>query len=122
MKLSKMFTKLVLVGCLFSAANSAQAWTYGCGFYAGSRQGVCLTMINSSEFGAVRQVAVRVTNASGERYNFGGSNWSLGRSDIRITYNLPSPKQVHTIAGSHCVQLTNYGSQCKNSSTYRYYL
>jgi hypothetical protein len=121
MQSSKMLKKLALIVALLSVASSAQAWTYGCGFTTSNRQGICLTRINPSEFGKIRQVAVRVTNASGQTYNYGGSNWSLGRSDIRIRYNLPMPKQVHAIAGSHCVQFSNYSHACKNSS-YRLFL
>lgn len=116
------FSKFLLFGAvLFIASQSAHAFTYGCGYYTGTRTAVCLTVLNSSEFGTFKQVAVRVTQASGQTYNYGGSNWSLGRSDIRIHYTLLYPSQTHTIAGSHCAQYYNNNYVCYNSS-YSFYL
>jgi len=122
MNFQKLVAKLFLAGSLILVSQSAFSVGIGCGFYTATRQGACITALSSSELSTFQAVAVRVTQASGQTYNFGGSNWSVGRSYIEIRYNLPFPQQVHTIAGSHCAQYFNGTYVCANSAPFSYYL
>lgn len=122
MKLQKLFAKLFIASSLLFISQSAFSVGIGCGFYTSTRQGACITSLSSSELATFQAVAVRVTQAYGQTYNYGGSNWSVGRSYIEIRYNLPLPQQVHTIAGSHCAQYFDGSYVCADSAPFSYYL
>lgn len=113
--------KLIVLGCLIFFSQSVYAYQIGCGYYISARQGICLTSLYPSEFGTYKQVAVRVTNASGATYNFGGSGWGLARAHAEVRYPVPYPVQVHTISGRHCVQYFNDNYTCGNISHSAYF-
>jgi len=123
MKANQWIMRLALAGSLFATiSQSAFAYTYGCGLYSSPRQGLCVTILDPSEFGTYSQVATQATVARGTYYDFGASGWSIGISDARITYGLPGPEQWHEIAGRHCLQYYAGNSICRNSSLYSRYL
>jgi hypothetical protein len=115
------YSKFIILGCLIFLSQNAYSFSYGCGFNTVTRQGFCRTRLYSSEFGTFKQVAVRITSARGNYYNYGGSNWSVGRSDIQISYSVPYPRQSNTVAGSHCAQYYSNRYICRSSAYTRYF-